>query len=347
MGTREQEILIITEYEAVREELDAIFRKRWQTVYASKVTAALSIIKNGLTPTLIIVDSEPKRDETIKAIERIRKHLPYCPMMMIDTAIPKDYELQYLINGVSDFIHKPFSAEIVLQRVGHVIRSYNENKYIENELLSVTAALKGERKRMMKLTLQLMSSLASTIDAKDEYTNGHSNRVSMYSIAIARAANCFSEKEMETLVHASLLHDIGKIGISDAIIRKPGRLSDEEYEAIQNHPLIGWNILKNVSMLPGISWVARWHHERYDGRGYPDGISGDAIPVMVRIVSIADSYDAMTSNRSYRKAMSNDVAIKELLKARGTQFDPHLVDIAVPLIESGSIKNPKFMDFLS
>ena len=338
-------ILIIMSYESERNELESILSKYWMCVFSKTASAAISIIKNGLMPNLLIVDAEPRRDEAVRDVGRLKKYVGGIPIMMIDATVPKDYEVQYLIAGVVDFIYKPFNEQFVQEHVGQCLRNYRENRYVETGLMSVVDRMRGEKQRMMKLTLQLLSSLASTIDAKDEYTRGHSNRVSMYSVAIARASECLSDKEMESLVHAALLHDVGKIGISDAILRKPGRLSDEEYRVIQNHPVIGWNILKNVSLLPGISWVARWHHERFDGSGYPDGISGDTIPPMARIVSIADSYDAMTSDRSYRKAMQIEDAVKELKLGRGTQFDPYLIDTAIPLILNGEIRNPSLMDF--
>ena len=344
-GKSRNVILAIMAFEEDRQVLEPILSERWMCVFTKNASAAISIIKNGLIPNLLIVDAEPKRDEAVRDVVRLKKHVGGIPIMMIDATVPKDYEVRYLIAGVVDYIYKPFDRDVVLEHVERTMRAYSESRYVEEELLSAMDRARGEKQRMMKLTLQLLSSLASTIDAKDEYTKGHSNRVSMYSLAIARAAECLTPSEMETLVHAALLHDVGKIGISDAIIRKPGRLSDEEYRVIQDHPVIGWSILKNVSLLPGISWVARWHHERFDGTGYPDGISGDAIPPMVRIVSIADSYDAMTSNRSYRKAMEVEVAIKELKAGRGTQFDPYLVDVAIPLILNGGIRNPSLMDF--
>ena len=174
-----QIVLVITEYDTDKEELERIFAKRWISFFVKDASAAVSIIKSGLTPTLLIVDAEPRRDEALKTVGKMKKYIGHIPIMMIDSAVPKDYEIRYLMVGITDFIHRPFSADVVLQRVGRTIRNYSESMYVESELLSVNDALKGEKHRMLKLTLQLMSSLASTIDAKDEYTKGHSNRVSM------------------------------------------------------------------------------------------------------------------------------------------------------------------------
>lgn len=341
MGDKLHLILILTSDPATQNRLEGILGGVWETLCVKNASAAVSVIKGGLAPSVVIADARPRRDEVIKNVERISKHLIHVPFIVIDELIPKDYEIRYLKLGIADFIYAPFSEEPVKERVGRAIRSYSETRRFEEELIETTSMLKGERARMGRLTYQLLSALASTIDAKDEYTKGHSNRVSMYSFAIAKEADVLDAKEMETLVYAALLHDIGKIGISDAIIRKPGRLTEHEFKIIKDHSAIGWKILKNVSMLPGISWVARWHHEWFDGSGYPDGVSGSTIPEMVRIVSIADSYDAMTSDRSYRKALSVERAVAELKAGKGTQFDPHLVDVAVRLIQKGGLLNQK------
>jgi putative two-component system response regulator len=337
-------ILVLTSDEGTKAVLESTLSGYWDYIFVKSASAGISVIKGGLTPVLVIADAKPRRDELIKSIERLSKHLIHVPFMIVDELIPKDYEIMYLKLGIADFIYSPFSEDVVRQRICRTIKTYSDGRRFEEELISVTSTLKGERQRMSRLTFQLLSALASTIDAKDEYTRGHSNRVSLYSFAIAREAGCLDRKELETLVHAALLHDVGKIGISDAILRKPGKLSEDEFKVIKDHPAIGWNILKNVSMLPGISWVARWHHERYDGSGYPDGISGEAIPQMVRIVSIADSYDAMTSDRSYRKALSEDRAIMELKAGKGRQFDPYLADVAIDLISHGELLGSKLAD---
>ncbi len=340
-----QYILFVSQDTEVKAEFEKICKVDWRPVYVKNASAAVSILKSGLYPSLVIVDAEPRRDIAVKTIERLIKHLTGIPFVVIDSAIPKDYEVKYLMLGITDFIYKPFTLEIVGKRVERIVKSFDDTRYFEEELLSINTALKGERQRMMRLNFQLVSALSSTIDAKDRYTKGHSNRVAMYALAIAKAADCLKDDELETLVHAALLHDVGKIGVSDAIIRKPGSLTEAEYKIIKEHPVIGWQILKNETALPGISCVARWHHERYDGGDYPDGISRDAIPVMVRIVSIADSFDAMASDRSYRKAMDMDRILDELRFGSGLQFDPDLVDVTIPLIESGYLTNGSMSDY--
>ncbi len=184
-----------------------------------------------------------------------------------------------------------------------------------------------------KLSIEVTMALSQTIDAKDKYTKGHSNRVAKYSRMLAAALG-EDEKTQENIYYVALLHDIGKIGVPNAIINKPGKLTDEEYEIIKTHPVIGGDILKTISSMPEISIGARSHHERYDGRGYPDGLKGEEIPWIARIIGVADAYDAMTSNRSYRSYLPQETVKAEIIKCRGIQFDPRVADAMVKLIEA-------------
>lgn len=183
-----------------------------------------------------------------------------------------------------------------------------------------------------RITLQSMYTLAKTIDAKDKYTNGHSMRVAEYSKMIAQRMG-LPQEEIEELTNMAMLHDIGKIGVPDAIINKSSRLSDDEYDIIKKHPSIGYDILSEMPEMKDISVGARWHHERYDGTGYPDGLKGDEIPLYARIICVADAYDAMTSNRSYRKYMPQKKVKKEIEEGKGTQFDPKIANIMLEIVK--------------
>lgn len=179
---------------------------------------------------------------------------------------------------------------------------------------------------------QCIETLAYTIDAKDKYTKGHSTRVAGYSRMIARKAGK-TPAECRQIYRAGLLHDIGKISISDAIINKNGKLTDEEYALIQKHPEKGSMILEKMKKISYLQNGARYHHERYDGKGYPAGLSGIKIPEYARIIAVADSYDAMTSNRSYRSIMEQPVVRQEMLEGMGTQFDPLYAELMISLID--------------
>ncbi|MDO9573764.1 MAG: HD-GYP domain-containing protein [Candidatus Contubernalis sp.] len=190
----------------------------------------------------------------------------------------------------------------------------------------------------MRLTyLSTIKALTKAIDAKDHYTHGHSERVAKYSVAIGRAMK-LQDDYLEKLEYVALLHDVGKVAISELIINKPDRLLENEMLAIQQHSIIGAEIIAEVRLIADLVDVIRYHHERIDGGGYPLGKKGEEIPMGARIVGVADAFDAMTTDRVYRKALSQQEALKELQRCSGTQFDPHVVEVFVGLIERGELE---------
>ncbi len=190
----------------------------------------------------------------------------------------------------------------------------------------------------MRLTyLSTIKALTKAIDAKDHYTHGHSERVAKYSVAIGRAMK-LQDDYLEKLEYVALLHDVGKVGISELILNKPDRLLEDEMLAIQQHSIIGAEIIAEVRLIADLVDVIRYHHERIDGGGYPLGKKGEEIPMGARIVGVADAFDAMTTDRVYRKALSQEEALKELQRCSGTQFDPHVVEVFVGLIERGELE---------
>ena len=190
--------------------------------------------------------------------------------------------------------------------------------------------------KQVQMGNETILAIAKTVDAKDSLTSQHSQRVSEYSTRIAKKAG-FSEQEQENLRKAALLHDIGKIGIPDSILNKPARLTDREYAIMKTHVTRGAEILKDFTLIDHVVEGARFHHERYDGKGYPDGLSGTEIPLYGRIIAIADAFDAMTANRVYRKRQPFSYVLDELHKGRGTQFDPALLDLFLKLLDEGEI----------
>ena len=183
---------------------------------------------------------------------------------------------------------------------------------------------------------EVVDALAAAVDAKDSYTCGHSERVAEISLAIAKEMNLSDEEQY--LIHIGAhLHDVGKIGIPDAVISKPGRLTNEEFALIREHPIIGYHIVSKVKILQTVSLIVRHHHERIDGGGYPDGLAGDAIPLGARIVAVADAFDAMTTNRTYKVSMSISEALQELVNCSGTQFDREVVEVFVKIIKKGNL----------
>ena len=222
---------------------------------------------------------------------------------------------------------------LILVSVQQVVDINKTREYLESEVRN--KILESEQ-----MLIHIVQTLTGTIDAKDTYTKGHSGRVANYSKEIARRAG-YSESELNDIYMMGLLHDIGKIGIPDAVINKSDKLSPTEYKLIKTHPEMGAKILQNIQEKEELAICAKWHHERYDGKGYPDGIASEAIPEKVRIITVADAYDAMTSYRSYRNPMSQDKVRSEIEKGKGTQFDPRFADIMLEMIAEDTDYNLK------
>ncbi|TCK02502.1 HD domain-containing phosphohydrolase [Phorcysia thermohydrogeniphila] len=202
---------------------------------------------------------------------------------------------------------------------------------ISVETRNLIEELRRKLEKEERLTDTIIKSLVRGIEIRDSYTRGHSERVAYYSKRIAQEMG-LPEEEVRNIYLAGLLHDIGKIGIPDSILLKPGKLSDKEYEIIKLHPLLSYELLKNIEPLKGALDGIRYHHERWDGRGYPKGLKGREIPLAARIIAVADSYDAMTSERIYRKGRSKKEAISEIMEMAGKLYDPDVVSAAIPIL---------------
>ncbi|MCR5592515.1 MAG: HD domain-containing protein [Saccharofermentans sp.] len=208
--------------------------------------------------------------------------------------------------------------------------------YLGSHVLSYAKieSLLKQRAHDIEIIDQSIRTFTSFVDAKDSYTRNHSLRVAIYAKEIGRRIG-LDDNELQDLYYGTLLHDVGKIGIPDEILRNKGRLNEMEYEIIKTHPSKGKDMLKDFTAIPKISDAAYYHHERYDGNGYPEGLKGEKIPLYARIASIADAYDAMSSNRRYRKSLSREKTISEFKENSGTQFDPELVPVIISMIEDG------------
>lgn len=289
--------------------------------------ALLAFLKEKEVPDLILLDIKMPDMDGFETLIELRK-LPKAkdvPVIFLTADDKGETEATGLALGAVDFIKKPFIPEVLTLRVRHML----DLDHLQRDL-----AYEAEKKTRenQALYLQIVSSLATAIDAKDKYTNGHSDRVAEYAREIARRLG-YNEKQMRQIYMMGLLHDVGKIGIPDAVINKPAKLTDEEYAIIKTHPAMGARILENIKERPNLAHGARWHHERYDGKGYPDGIKGTDIPEEARIIAVADAYDAMTSYRSYRKAMPQEMVREEIEKGMGTQFDSEIAKIMLAMID--------------
>ena len=304
-----------------------ILSKQQMRVTALKSGRALLDYVRNNTPDLILLDIRmPEMDgfETLRLLRQREVPGQEIPVIFLTSVENSEYEMKGLELGAMDFIKKPFIPGVLISRVKHIIQLVRLQRNLSEEV-----ELKTQENE--NLSLRIVQTLAEAIDAKDTYTNGHSSRVADYAREIARRFG-YSRKQQDGIYMMGLLHDVGKIGVPDSVINKPSRLTDEEFAIIKTHPVLGERILRNIKERPELAVGAHWHHERYDGRGYPDGLLGDAIPEEARIIAVADAYDAMTSTRSYRGILSQERVRDEIEKGRGTQFDPVFADIMLQII---------------
>lgn len=310
-----------------------ILEEYFEVICAKSGPEAFEQMKEQI-PDLILLDYHMPVMDGFEFIEKLRSVEEYkdIPIIMLTADNDRDTEVRGFQAGVMDFIAKPFVNEIMVQRVARILELSRLQKNLQSEVEEQTKRAEERRSQVEKLSEEVMRTLANTIDAKDPYTNGHSLRVAKYSQEIAKRAGMSKEKQKE-VYQMALLHDIGKIGVPDDIINKDTRLTDEEYAAIRKHPAIGSDILKTIEEIPDIMIGARWHHERYDGHGYPDRLAGTEIPEIARIIGVADAYDAMTSKRSYRNILSQEVVRGEIERGKCLQFDPVFADIMIEMID--------------
>ena len=223
-----------------------------------------------------------------------------------------------------------FSKKIITVLVSR--RTVLNEALLQAEKVKYIDELNTKNKELELLANETFEAIAKAVDVNDPYTAGHSRRVARYSRKIAECMG-YSDEELEEIYCAGLIHDVGQLGIDNRIINKPGKLSEEEYSEIKKHPLMGYEILKKISIRGNFAYGAKWHHERMDGKGYPDGLLGDNIPKISKIIAVADAYDAMTSKRAYRDIMPQEKVREQIAKGAGTQFDAEIAAIMLDLID--------------
>ncbi len=289
--------------------------------------------------TLVLSDLRMPKMDGFELLRNIRDRFADAAVVMITAVADVEIAVNCLAIGAADYVVKPYVLDDVRARVAQALekrRLILENRAYKEGL---EERVQEQARRLEELFLASVQSLAEALELKDPYTRGHSVRVSQYSATIARSMGLGGEilRQIELGGH---VHDIGKIGVRETVLNKPERLTPEEYQHIMTHPVLGWRILAPLlGDTPNALNIVRSHHERFDGRGVPDGLAGTDIPLEARIVAAADSLDAMTSDRPYRASeMTLDMALDEIRRCSGTQFDPTVVEALIAAADRGELQ---------
>lgn len=327
---KNEKILVIDDDMSAREAVRMVLKDRYIVVLASDAEEGLNLLQKEPFDLVILDIKMPKMDG-ISALKEIKNLSPDTEVMLLTAYASIDTARDAMRYGAFDYLMKPFDKDELLNIVRRGLDKRNalHSSKIEQEHLRAKTKILEEQIIRVKGDLiasfeGTISALLLAIDAKDSYTNAHSRRVSELSCSIAKCLS-LQPSVIDSLRYAALIHDIGKIGIDEGILRKKGSLTIEEYEVMQKHPEIGARIVSAVPFLQDAVPVILYHHERFDGTGYPEGIKGDKIPFSARIVAIADAIDAMLRARPYRLDLPEELIIRELKDNSGTQFDPVMV----------------------
>ncbi|MGQ0794080.1 MAG: HD domain-containing phosphohydrolase [Deltaproteobacteria bacterium] len=325
MRSREK-ILIVDDEEIIRSLLNDILEEMGHDCGTAKDGAeCLEKISSDAEITIVLLDIHMPNLNGLQTLIRLKSHSGVSPIMVSASRDTEDLRLA-LREGAYDYIFKPFDVDEVKAVIGRAAersrlirenRDYQEN--LEKKVIQQT-------KKLVGIYSDTLEALVLTLDLREHGTSHHSYRVTEYAINLAKQMS-LSSADLSVIAMGALLHDIGKIGIPDSILLKPGELTKDEWQVMRTHPVSGYNILKQIEFLEPSAKIVLTHHERFDGRGYNGGLAGEQIPIGARIFSVIDALDAMTSDRPYRKAMPFGKAIEEIAKSSGTQFDPEIVNV--------------------
>lgn len=363
MGITEgiKEILVVDDEPLIRE---IIIRKLSEFGYIAtpveNAFEALNKMREKSYP-LVLSDIMMPGMDGIELLKRLRSLYPDTAVVMITAVSNVNIAIEALREGAYDYLIKPFNFEEVVLSVKNAFEKRDlilENRLyqkhlealVENQTSEIRQLLSKEQERSSELNKALeeiqithdatIDALSAALDYRDNETEGHSQRVVRYSLEIGKVLG-LERRNLEVLARGTLLHDIGKIGVPDSILWKPGKLTDEEWVEMRKHVEYGFKMLKSIHFLRDAALIVQHHHERYDGSGYPDRMSGDNIIIGARIFAIADTYDAMTTNRPYRKALTDRDAREEIKRCNGTQFDPKITEafFQIPVEQWFNIKD--------
>ena len=337
---QEYKIIAVDDEEGIIDSLSIVLKRSgYQFTGVTDPVEAIEKIRNEHFDLLLLdfLMSPYHGDQVVEEIRKFNKEL-YILLLTghKDLAPPLETIKKLDIQGYCEKSDK-FDQLLLLIESG--IKSIKQMREIQR----INEELSDAKDQLEKAYLESIQTLRYTVEAKDTYTRGHSDRVSEFAVLIGEKMG-LSEAELKTLKIGGLFHDIGKIGIPDSILLKETKLSDDEYSEIKHHPSIGAHILSNATIFADIIPIVKYHHERYDGRGYPENLVGENIPLLARITSVADAFDAMSSRRTYRNNLEMEVIKEEIRKNRGTQFDPKAADIFLDILENEFEKVKEIQD---
>lgn len=341
MVPKPERILVVDDEEPIREIVCSMLRASgYECTQAGSGTEALAILDSGEDFELMLSDLMMAELDGIGLLERTKERYPDIPVVMVTAVHDISVALAAIRNGAYDYLLKPFEREQLLATARRALENRRlkmENRTYQTNLESLVS----ERTEQLRQTLAelersydiTLEALGDALDLKDAETEGHSKRVTAFTIAIARAIGISADK-IRVIARGAFLHDIGKMAIPDAILRKPGKLSTEEMEIMKEHSFLGYQMLRKIPFLAEAAEIVYSHQECYDGSGYPRGLKGEDIPIGARIFAIADALDAMRSDRPYRPALSFGAAREEIIRWSGRQFDPAVVKTFLSMPES-------------
>ncbi|HUB51181.1 MAG TPA: HD domain-containing phosphohydrolase [Terracidiphilus sp.] len=326
-------ILVVDDETQVRAMIaSTLERHGYEVILASNGREALAAISLN-TFDLVLTDIVMQDVNGIALLERVHSQLPNLPVVMVTAIHDISVAIDSMRRGAYDYLLKPFEREHLMSTVHRALdhkqvleESHNYQQSLEQMVRARTEMLRHAMEDLEHSYDVTLEALGDALDLKDSETEGHSKRVTAYTIALARAMG-IPPADIKVIARGAFLHDVGKMAIPDDILRKPGQLTMDEQSVMREHCTRGYHMLRKIPFLAGAAEIVYCHQEHFDGSGYPSGIRGHDIPIGARIFAIADTLDAITSDRPYRKARSFDAAREEILRCSGTQFDPAVVEV--------------------
>lgn len=337
-----ERILFVDDEEAIREVVSTLLESQgYQCVPVGNGRLALPHLNgNANPPDLVLSDMVMPEMDGLKLLEWIREHNKDIPVILVTAMHDLSTALEAIRRGAYDYILKPFEKDQLFLSVRRALehrRLLKENHHYQRNLERLveeqTVEIRGALQQLESSYDDTLEALGGALDLKDAETEGHCKRVTAFTLAIAKAMNV-DPAQLPEIARGAFLHDIGKMAIPDNILRKPGPLTAEEQTIMRTHCAIGYEMLSRVPFLRDVAKIVLAHQEKYDGTGYPNGLKGEDIPLGARIFAVADTLDAMTSDRPYRQALSLDVAKAEIAKCSGTQFDPQVAKAFLSMPDS-------------